>query len=68
MVPLKLGIRSWARERMEKGLRTGRDWSSLGRLDGLWGDNLRLLDFQLRLFLLKGVVGAFSVLYILVSL
>jgi len=71
-VPLdrrKLGIRSWALERMGKGLRTGRDWGSLGHLDWLWGDNSRLLNLQLRgLFLLKGVVRALSMFDTLFSL
>jgi len=65
----KLGIRSWTLERMGKGLRTGRDWGSLGHLDWLWGDDSRLLNLQLRgLFLLKGVVSAFSRLGTLFSL
>jgi len=66
MIPLdrrKQGIRSWALERTRKGLRTGRDWRSLGHLDWLWGDYPRLLHLQLRgLFLLESVVCAFSVL------
>lgn len=46
-VPLdrrKLGIRLWALGRMGKGLRTSRDWGSLGHLDWLWGDYPGLLD------------------------
>ena len=68
-VPLdrrKLGIRSWALERMGKGLRTSRDGGSLGHLDRFWRDYPGLLDLQLRgLFLLKGTL---SVLDTLVSL
>ena len=47
-VPLdrrKLGIRLWALGRMGKGLRTSRDWGSLGHLDWLWGDYPGLLGF-----------------------
>lgn len=72
-VPLdrrKLGIRSRALERTGKGLRTGRDWGSLGHLDWLWGDYPGLLlNLQLRsLLLLKAVVGALSMLHTLFSL
>ena len=48
MVPLdhqKLGIRSWAIERMGNGRRTGRDWGTLGHLNRFWGHYPRLLDF-----------------------
>jgi len=53
---------------MRKGLRTGRDWGSLGHLNWFWGHYPRLLDFQLTLFLLEGVVGTLHMLGTLFSL
>jgi len=71
MIPLdrrKLGIRSWTVERKRKGLRTSRDWGSLGHLYWLWGHYPGMLGFQLTVFLLEGVVGVLHMLHTLVSL
>jgi len=53
---------------MGKGAQTVRDWGSLGHLNWFWGHYPRLLDFQLTLFLLEGVVGTLHVFDTLVSL